>query len=151
MIFMKMLTRYARNLMINPTKPVYMKPLLLALLLICFTASNAQRQIKLEELKEHIGDSVKIDGKISGIVTNYGTANQKPMFIYIGGKYPKQALTIFISPDVRSKLHVTLSLSDVGNIVWVSGKVEKYKGKARIIIRDPRQLDIMQDMQIELE
>jgi hypothetical protein len=128
-----------------------MKPFLLALLSICFTESNAQNEIKLEELKEHIGESVKVHGKISGIETYSSKSNQKSTFIYVGEKYPKQALTIFISPDVRSKLAVLPSLSDLGNIVWASGKVEKYRGKARIIIQYPQQLDIIQDMQGEIE
>lgn len=130
---------------------LFMKPLLLALLLICFIASNAQKEIRLEELKEHIGYSVKVQGKISGVIGNSGSTNQKPTFIYVGGNYPKQMLTIFISPDVRSKLQVTPLWSDVGNIVWVSGKVKKYKGNTLIVITDPRQLDIIQDMQGDVE
>src|SRR5213595_3294920 len=124
-----------------------MKPLLLAVLLTCFIASNAQKEIRLEELKEYIGDTVKVQGKISGMIGNFGSANKKTTLIYVGGNYPKQMLTIFISPEVRSKLHVNLLLSDVGNMVWVSGKVVKYKGKTLIVIKDPRQLDIIQDMQ----
>jgi RecJ-like exonuclease len=129
----------------------FMKPFLLASFLTCFIASNAQKEIRLEELKEYIGDSVKVQGKISGIIGNSKSNNQKPTFIYIGGNYPKQMLTIFISPDVRSELHVNPLLSDVGNMVWVSGKVEKYKGKTLIVIKDPRQLDIIQDMQGDIE
>jgi len=129
----------------------FMKPLLLAFLITCFIASNAQKEIRLEELNEYIGDSVKVQGKISGLISNSASTNQKPTFIYVGGNYPKQMLTIFISPDVRSKLHVNPLLSDVGNMVWVSGKVEKYKGKTLIVIEDPRQLDIIQDMQGDIE
>jgi hypothetical protein len=52
-----------------------MKPLLLALFLTCFIAGNAQKEIRLEELKEYIGDSVKVQGKISGMVApNISTA-----------------------------------------------------------------------------
>jgi hypothetical protein len=128
-----------------------MKPLLLALFLSCFIASNAQKEIRLEELREYIGDSVKVQGKISGMVANSGRTNQKPTFLYVGGNYPKQMLIISISPAVRKQLQTTPFLTDVGNVVWVTGKVEKYKGKTLIVIKDPRQLDIIQDMQGEAE
>jgi hypothetical protein len=128
-----------------------MKPLLLALFLTCFIASNAQKEIGLEELKEYIGDSVKVQGKISGMVANSGRTNQKPTFLYVGGNYPKQMLTISISPAVRRQLQTTPFLTDVGNVVWVSGKVEKHKGQTLIVIKNPRQLDIIQDMQGEAE
>jgi hypothetical protein len=128
-----------------------MKPLLLALFLTCFIAGNAQKEIRLEELKEYIGDSVKVQGKISGMVANSKRTNQKPTFLYVGGNYPKQMLIISISPAVRKQLQTTPFLTDVGNVVWVTGKVEKYKGKTLIVIKDPRQLDIIQDMQGEAE
>jgi RecJ-like exonuclease len=130
---------------------LFMKPLLLAFFLICFIGSNAQKEIRLEEIKEYIGDSVKVQGKISGMIGNSKSNSQKPTVIYVGGNYPKQMLTIFISPEVRSTLHVNPLLSDVGNMVWVSGKVKKYKGKTLIVIKDPRQLDIIQDMQGDIE
>jgi hypothetical protein len=149
-LFKKTLTRFTRKLIRNQPN-VFMKLVLLGLLLIFFTASRAQKEIKLQDLKEHIGDNVKVQGKISGIVVPADSYNQKPTFIYVGGKYPKEALTIFVSPGVISQLHLVPCLTDIGNTVWVSGKVEKYKGKARIIIRDPQQLDIVQDMQGELE
>jgi len=137
--------------LINNQPNVFMKPRLLAILLTCSIASNAQKEVKLEQLKEYIGDTVKVQGKISGMIGKSGTTNQKTTLIYVGGNYPKQMLTIFISPEVRSKLHVNPLLSDVGNMVWVSGKVEKYKGKTLIVIKDPRQLDIIQDMQGDIE
>ena len=114
-----------------------MKLLLLALFLTCFIGSNAQKEIRLEQLKEYIGDSVKVQGKISGMVANSGRRNQKPTFLYVGGNYPKQMLTISISPAVRRQLQTTPFLTDVGNVVWVSGKVEKYKGQTLIVLKIP--------------
>jgi hypothetical protein len=125
-----------------------MKPLLLAVVLLYHSVSNAQTDIKLRDLKEHVGDSVKVQGKISGVSPN-SRSSKRPTLIYVGEKYPKQALTVSISPQTRSKLHITPSTSDVGNIVWVCGKLEKYKGNMRIRITDPRQLDVVQDMQGE--
>jgi hypothetical protein len=128
-----------------------MKPLLLAVFVFCYSVSIAQTEVKLEDLKAHIGDTVKVQGKISGVAANIENANRNPILIYVGEKYPHQAFTISISTNVISKLHITPSGSDVGNIVWVYGRVEKYSGKLRINITDPRQIDIVQDMQGEPE
>jgi hypothetical protein len=127
-----------------------MKPLLAFAVLYC-SISNAQTEIKLQELKQHIGDSVKVQGKISGVAASSGGTNKQDTFIYVGEKYPRQALTLSISLEAIKKLHITPSVADVGNIVWVSGKLEAYKGKATIRVTDPRQLDIVQDMQGEPE
>jgi hypothetical protein len=129
----------------------FMKLLLIIVsILICATTTNAQREVKLDELKEHIGDSVKVHGKISGVEYS-SSSKQKSMIIYVGEKYPKHALTIFISPDVLSKLHIVPSRLDAGNIMFVSGKVERYKGKTRMSIKDALQLDIIDNWQGELE
>lgn len=127
-----------------------MKLLLLALLIVCFSATNAQKEVKLEELKEYIGDSVKVHGKISGVEYS-SSSKQKSMLIYVGENYPKQALTIVIPPDVLNKLHIVPSPADAGNIMLVAGKLERYKGKTRINIKDPLQLDVIDNRQGEPE
>lgn len=61
-----------------------------ALLLILFSISAlAQQEIKLEELKDHIGDSVKVKGEIFGVRYLPSTRNT-PTFINIGAAYPNQ-------------------------------------------------------------
>ena len=127
-----------------------MKFHLLGALLICFIASHAQTEVKLEQLKDHIGDNVKVHGKISGVEYSSGSG-QKSMLIYLGEKYPRQALTVFISADVLNKLPIVPSPADAGNIMLVSGKVEQYKGKARINIKAPVQLDVIDNWQGEVE
>lgn len=59
-----------------------MKHLLLALLIACFTVTNAQKEVRLDELKEYIGDSVKVHGKISGVAYS-SNSKQKSMLIYL--------------------------------------------------------------------
>jgi hypothetical protein len=63
----------------------------------------------------------------------------------------KQALTIVITPDVLNKLHIVPSPADAGNIILVAGKPERYKGKTRINIKDPLQLDVIDNRQGEPE
>lgn len=62
----------------------------------------AQQEIKLEEIKDHIGDSVKIMAKIYGgkFLEN---AKGTPTFLNVGGNYPNAPLTLVIWSDVRSQ------------------------------------------------
>jgi len=121
----------------------------LTLFLAAFTISTyAQKEIKLEELKEHIGDSVKVQGIISGVSFLENSKNT-PTFISVGASYPSQLLTVVIWGDVRSKLVIAPSTKDAGNKIIVSGKVEIYKDKPQIVIKDIKQLEIVQDAQGE--
>jgi hypothetical protein len=65
--------------------------ILLGVLFSCFS----QTKVKLDELKDHIGDSVVVEGSVSG--TRYlENADRSPTFLNIGGAYPKNLLTIVI-------------------------------------------------------
>lgn len=125
-----------------------MKLVILALFSLCFTYSYAQTEVKLEELKDHIGDSVKVKGKISG--TRYlEAAKNTPTFINVGGAYPNQLLTIVIWADVRKNLGYDPSdKKNVGGMAVVTGKVELYRDKPQIVITDPSQLQIFIDEEV---
>ncbi|MGZ3854109.1 MAG: hypothetical protein ACXVBX_15040 [Flavisolibacter sp.] len=127
-----------------------MKYLPTLLLCFLFLSTYAQKEIKLEELKDHIGDSVKVQGIISG-VKYLESAKNTPTFISVGAAYPNQLLTIVIWGDVRQNMTLLPSSKDVGNKIVVAGKVELFKDKPQIVIKDPRQLEIVQDAQGELQ
>ena len=76
-----------------------------AQLLICFS-SFAQKEIKVNDAKNHVGDSVKICTKIYGgkfLENTKGT----PTFLNAGGYYPNAPLTIVIWPDARKEFNNT--------------------------------------------
>jgi hypothetical protein len=123
-----------------------MRILLAAIFSLCFIASEAQKEIKLAEVKDHIGDSVKVQGIISG-VRFLETAKNTPTFINVGGIYPNQLLTVVIWGDVRKNMSIVPSTKDAGNKIIVTGKVELYKDKPQIVVKDPAQLEIVQDAQ----
>jgi len=119
----------------------------LTLFFAAFTvATYAQKEIKLAELKDHIGESVKVQGIISGVSFLENSKN-RPTFIGVGDSYSNQLLTVVILGDVRSQFVIIPSAKDAGNKIIVSGKVELYKQKLQIIIKDIRQLEIVQDAQ----
>lgn len=125
-----------------------MKYLLTMLLLAAGTITNAQTAIGLEDLASHIGDSVKVKGKIFG-VKYLETARKAPTLINVGGAYPNQLLTVVIWGDVRNKLgFVPEDKKFLGGMALVTGRVELYKGKPQIVITDPKQFDILFDEEV---
>lgn len=122
-----------------------MRLLILALLSLSFLTSRAQQEVKPEELKDHIGDSVKVKGKISG-VRYFESAKNSPTLINVGGAYPNQVYTIVIFGEVRKKLGFDPEEKKyAGVMAIVTGKVELYKDKPQIVITDPAQLQILTD------
>jgi hypothetical protein len=117
---------------------------LLPLLLTFFSiTAQAQKEIKLDEVKDHIGDSVKLSGTITG-ARYLETAKNAPTFINLGGAYPYQLLTIVIWSDVRKKMGYDPSdKKNEGGLAVVTGKLELYKDKPQIVITNPSQLRII--------
>ena len=123
---------------------------LLPLLLLFSIVAQAQKEIKLEELLGHIGDSVTVKGLISG-VRYLEAAKNTPTFINVGGTYPAQKLTIVIWREVRKKFTYKPEEKPYSTgMAIVSGKVELYKGKPQIVVTDPEQLKIAYDEEVPL-
>jgi hypothetical protein len=112
-------------------------------LLILFTGfaitSFAQQEIKLEEVRNHIGDSVKLMAKIYG-GKYLETANNTPTFLDVGAHYPDAKLTLVIWGDVRSKFTNAPETFYTGKEEWITGKLELYKNKPRIVIHNVNQI-----------
>ena len=125
-----------------------MRVVIALLFTVITTQLYAQKEIKPDEVKDHIGDSVMVQGKISGV--RFLETNSRTL-INVGAPYPNQVFTIVVLPDVRNQLHVIPTSNDAGNIVWVTGRVELYKGKPQIVVKNIHQLDIIQNMQKDLD
>jgi hypothetical protein len=108
--------------------------------LSCF----AQKQIKLEEAKDHIGDSVKLEGIVSGARV-FEDDDKKPTLslISLGGEYPNQLLTIAVQPSYKTNGVEFPDNRLKGSRIVVTGKLELYKGKPQIVVRSFEQLHIM--------
>jgi hypothetical protein len=124
----------------------------LAILLFTWSSlsSHAQKDIKLEELREHIGDSVKVQGKIYG-VRYLETSKNTPTFINIGAAYPNQLLTVVIWGDVRSKLPYKPEEKLKQGLLTIYGKVELFKDKPQIVISNPDQLVFKYDEEVSAD
>ena len=127
-----------------------MKFLVSLLLLTSFATTHAQQPIELSDIANHIGDSVKVRGKIFG-VRYLEAANNTPTFINVGAAYPNQLLTVVVWGDVRKKLgYAPEDKKYVGAMAVVMGKVELYNGKPQIVIADPAQLQLIYDEEVSI-
>ncbi|KAA9037140.1 hypothetical protein FW778_17070 [Ginsengibacter hankyongi] len=77
-----------------------MKVALLFILSLFTISTIAQTEIKLEDVKNHIGDSVRLQATI--YVGKYlKPAKSSPTFLDVGGNYSNAPLTLVIWDDVR--------------------------------------------------
>ena len=110
-------------------------------LIICCLSLSAlgQTEIKLDEVQNHIGDSVKLRGKIySGKYLE--SAKDTPTFLDVGGKYPNAKLTLVILGDVRKQFKNAPETFYAGKEEWITGRIELFKNKPEIIIHNAAQI-----------
>ncbi|MDB5199255.1 MAG: hypothetical protein JWO92_1218 [Chitinophagaceae bacterium] len=106
--------------------------------LLSITAS-AQQEIKIEEAKNHLGDSVKICTKIFGgkyLENSKGT----PTFLNAGANYPNAPLTLVIWADARKDFKNKPEEYYTGKEVCVTGRIELFRDKPQIVINRDEQI-----------
>ena len=101
--------------------------------------SFAQQEIKLDDVRNHIGDSVKLMGKIYG-GKYFETANNAPTLLDVGAHYPHAPLTLVIYGDVRKQFNNVPETFYTGKNEWITGKIELYKNKPQIVIHNMNQI-----------
>ena len=103
-----------------------------------FTVS-AQQTIKLDELSNHIGDSVIVSGKVYG-GRYLSRSENAPTFLNVGGDFPNQLLTLVVWGKDRTNFKTAPEEAYKGRQVQIAGKVELHRGKPQIIIYDDAQI-----------
>ena len=121
-----------------------MKYILTITMLFSFFISRSQTKIELSEVASHIGDSVKLEGKIFGI-RSFENGSESFILVNLGAAYPNQLLTLKVYPFSKSEGTTLPGKDNVGDTAVVTGKVELYKGKPQIVVHDPGQLLIVQE------
>lgn len=111
---------------------------LLVFLVISF-ASAGQSKVKLTELKDHIGDSVIIEGRVNSI-QYLREVERSPTYLYIGSAYPKQKLTVVIFGSNRTKFTVVPEDAFKNKTLRVTGKISDNGGKLQMVVSDPAQI-----------
>jgi len=117
-----------------------LKYILIIVFSIIAFSSNAQQEIKIEEVKNHVGDSVKLTAKIYG-GKYLKSAKGSPTFLDVAGKYPNAPLTLVIWSDVRSQFKTPPEkLYNNCKVEWITGKIGLYKDKPEIVIHSLEQI-----------
>jgi len=107
------------------------------------SVSLAQQKIELKDISRHIGDSVVVCGKVFGGKYMESSVNQ-PTFLNVGAAYPQQPLTLVIWGAARKAFSYSPEKKFDHKNVCIMGKVELFKGKPQIVIREEKQLMVIE-------
>lgn len=111
---------------------------LTAAVLLSFSAYS-QKEIKLEEVSEHVGDSVKVCGKIlTGRFLDKSESG--PTLLNMGRPYPDQLLTVVIYKKDRKNFDLMPETELINKDVCVTGVVILYKEKPQVVLYTKEQL-----------
>lgn len=108
--------------------------LVLAFIFIGFFAKS-QTLVLAKDAGQYIGKTVTICDSV------YSTkALDKLSLINLGGSFPNELITIVVNKEDQSKFTSEPASMFLGNNICVTGVITEFKGKAQIIITDPKQI-----------
>ncbi len=107
--------------------------------IFCSLSVTAQTLIKVEEVAQHIGDSVKIITTIYG-GRYFGKSQGTPTLLNAGAAYPKSPLTLYISAAVRNKFASAPEEIFEGKEVVIFGRIIMFKDRAEIVVYGVQQI-----------
>jgi hypothetical protein len=116
---------------------------ILVLALISHSAFS-QKEIKLIDVSQHIGDSISFTGTIvSGRFLS--TSKGGPTLMNVGAPYPNQLLTLVVWEVDRKNFQDAPELAYIKKVVKVSGKIELFKDKPQIVLHNDKQITVITD------
>lgn len=113
-----------------------MKALVVAVLCFFSLQSFSQKVINSEDVSKHIGDTVRLCGKIYS-ARYLESSIKQPTLLNMGDKFPNQHLTVVIYGDDRAKFGYKPEQTLLDKNICITGKVELYRDKPQIVINDP--------------
>jgi len=118
-----------------------MKCIFLVVALLFSVISFSQTTVKLEDAANHVGDSVKVCGKVADAAF-VETMENGPTFLNLGAPYPNQLLNLVIWKDQRNQYDPAPEKFYVNKNVCATGKIEIINDLPQIVIYNKRQLKI---------
>jgi hypothetical protein len=117
--------------------------ILFTLLFVSVLAINAssQKQIKVQDAKDNIGDTVKVCAKIFGALTN-DNAKGDGTYLFAGGNFPDAPLTILIRNENRRYFDYKPEKDLKDREVCITGRIELVKDKPQIFVSRQSQIEI---------
>jgi hypothetical protein len=123
-----------------------MKYLFSFILLISFSAAWAQTPAKLEDIGNHVGDSISVSGKVYSI-RYLESAKGAPTLMNLGAAFPNQLLTVVIFGEDRKNFKEAPETYYKDKTVTIVGKVNLYREKPQIVVQNPSQIIIRDEKQ----
>jgi hypothetical protein len=93
-------------------------------------ASNVPVPVDIKDVGSHVGETIVVSARVYGYKALEGLT-----LVNLGAAYPDQLLTLVLKGEAMA-----MAVDIDGKVVKVTGKVELYKGKPEIIIRDPKMI-----------
>ena len=101
----------------------------------------SQTTIDLQSVSKHIGDSVKVCGKIYG--GRYISGDEgSPTIINMGGLYPHAPLTLVVWGYSKRSFDGLPEIKYKDKNVCATGKITSYKGRPAMILYEEDQLQL---------
>jgi hypothetical protein len=119
-----------------------MKKFLIFSLISLSSAIGFSQTLTPEEAGKHVGDSVKVCGKIFG-GRFLETSNGAPTLLNMGAAYPKNPFTIWVAGTVRAKMGYAPEITLKDKDVCVKGTVTLYKEKPEIRVNEISQIEVL--------
>ncbi|HXB09527.1 MAG TPA: S1/P1 nuclease [Puia sp.] len=87
-------------------------------------------KIEAKDAAAHVGENVVVVSKVYGVKALEGLT-----LVNLGAAYPDQVLTVVLRGAATG-----IAAEIDGKVIRVTGKVEMYKGKPEIVVRDPKMI-----------
>jgi DNA/RNA endonuclease YhcR with UshA esterase domain len=111
---------------------------IIVVVLLVLGAFRAQAEpLTPEEAWRHVDENGTVCGLVASARFANGTKGQ-PTFLNLGKPYPNQVFTAVIWGSDRSKFGSPETLN--GKQLCVTGRIQLYRGKPEIVVRDTNQL-----------
>lgn len=112
-------------------------------LIVTSSITYGQTEIKLEDVKKYMNDSVKVCGKVFS--TRFlESSNGAPTLINLGGAYPNELLTVVIFGENRGKFKDKPEEAWKEKTICITGRIVEYRGKPQIVVSKPEQVVVQQ-------
>lgn len=99
-------------------------------------ADDAPARVPVANAAQHIGETVTV----VGVLTNVHKTGGKHVLWDIGGTYPDNPLTVFVSKTDTDTVPDVTPL--IGKTLAITGKITTYQGRPEIKVMDAKQVAV---------
>jgi len=112
---------------------------ILAVLFISLITTYAQEKYTAADAANHYEEEVIV----TGVLTQVNTPKNGMIYLNLDGKFPEN---IFTGVIFKKNAELFTNLKELeGKRIEIFGKVEEYKGKPQIVLKEPGQIKIVEE------